>query len=47
MAWTYDGAPTTEIADVLKITPEAVRSSLEKARTALRTYLHDHGGENR
>lgn len=36
MAWTYDGATPTEIADTLRITPEAVRSNLHKARTTLR-----------
>ena len=36
MAWTYDGATPTEIAEALQITPEAVRSNLHKARTTLR-----------
>ncbi|HZD15558.1 MAG TPA: sigma-70 family RNA polymerase sigma factor [Pseudonocardiaceae bacterium] len=38
-AWTYDGASSAEIADVLKITPEAVRASLKKARARLRELL--------
>ncbi|HXV94828.1 MAG TPA: sigma-70 family RNA polymerase sigma factor [Pseudonocardia sp.] len=45
MAWTYDGATPAEIADALRITPEAVRANLYKARTTLRNHLHDHGGE--
>ncbi len=45
MAWTYDGATSTEIAKVLKITPEAVRASLMKARATLRAHLHQDGGE--
>jgi RNA polymerase sigma factor (sigma-70 family) len=36
MAWTYDGATPTEIAEALQITPDAVRSNLHKARTTLR-----------
>lgn len=44
MAWTYDGATPSEIAAELQITPEAVRSNLKKARTALRNYLQQ-GGE--
>jgi RNA polymerase sigma-70 factor (ECF subfamily) len=43
MAWTYDGATPTEIAEALQITPEAVRSNLYKARTALRSLT----GESR
>lgn len=45
MAWTYDGATPTEIADALQITPEAVRSNLHKARKALRAFLDETGGE--
>ena len=47
MAWTYDGATPTEIAETLRISPEAVRGSLKKARAALRQHLHDNGGEIR
>jgi RNA polymerase sigma factor (sigma-70 family) len=47
MAWTYDGATPTEIADALRINPDAVRGSLKKARASLRQYLQDHGGEIR
>ncbi len=47
MAWTYDGATAHEIAEALKITPEAVRSNLYKARAALRTYIEETGGELR
>ncbi|HET8661442.1 MAG TPA: sigma-70 family RNA polymerase sigma factor [Micromonosporaceae bacterium] len=35
LAWTLDGYTPAEIADELKIAPEAVRSSLLKARRAL------------
>jgi len=45
MAWTYDGATPSEIAAALQITPEAVRSNLKKARTALKNYLQENGGE--
>ena len=47
MAWPYDGATPTELAEALRITPEAVRSSLKKARATLRQYLQNHGGETR
>lgn len=39
MAWTLFGYTPTEIAGELNITPEAVRSTLLKARRALRTHL--------
>ena len=39
MAWTYDGATSTEIADTLKITTHAVRSNLYKARITLRELV--------
>lgn len=45
MAWTYDGCTPTEIAKELELTPEAVRSSLKKARTALKKLLNETGGE--
>jgi RNA polymerase sigma factor (sigma-70 family) len=45
MAWTFDGATPTEIADNLAIKPAAVRSNLYKARSALRRYLDETGGE--
>lgn len=47
MAWTFDGATPTEIAEVLKITPEAARASLKKARATLRTHLDQDGEEYR
>jgi RNA polymerase sigma-70 factor (ECF subfamily) len=39
MAWTYDGYTPMEIAEELKIEPEAVRSSLRKARRTLARHL--------
>lgn len=39
MAWTYDGYNPAEIAGELKMSPEAVRSSLLKARRRLARYL--------
>jgi RNA polymerase sigma factor (sigma-70 family) len=39
MAWTYDGCEDAEIAEELKITPEAVRSSRKKARAKLKKLL--------
>jgi RNA polymerase sigma factor (sigma-70 family) len=45
MAWHYDGASHSEIAEALGISPEAVRSNLRKARTALRRYLQGNRGE--
>lgn len=47
MAWTYDGAAPAEIADALRITAEAVRANLYKARAALRGHLEGTGGEVR
>jgi RNA polymerase sigma factor (sigma-70 family) len=41
MAWTYDGAAPAEIAIALKLSAEAVRSNLYKARAALRRRLQD------
>lgn len=38
LAWTYDGATTAEIAEALKISPDAVRSNLHHARTTLRAH---------
>jgi len=45
MAWTLDGYTPTEIAGELKITPEAVRSTLYKARRTLANHLGDHSRE--
>jgi DNA-directed RNA polymerase specialized sigma24 family protein len=42
MAWTYEGATPTEIADALQITTAAVRSNLYKARTTLRDRTGEH-----
>jgi RNA polymerase sigma factor (sigma-70 family) len=39
MAWTYDGFKPAEIAEILQIQPEAVRSSLQKARRTLAPHL--------
>jgi RNA polymerase sigma factor (sigma-70 family) len=44
MAWTLDGYRPSEIAEELRITPEAVRSNLKKARRALAAYLAESGG---
>jgi RNA polymerase sigma factor (sigma-70 family) len=45
LAWTYDGATPTEIAKSLRITPDAVRASLMKARATLRLLLWPEGGD--
>jgi RNA polymerase sigma factor (sigma-70 family) len=42
MAWTYDGATPSEIAEALQISTEAVRSNLHKARTTLRGLTGEH-----
>jgi RNA polymerase sigma factor (sigma-70 family) len=39
MAWTLDGYRPSDIAEELRITSEAVRSNLKKARRALAAYL--------
>lgn len=39
MAWTLAGCTPSEIASELRITPEAVRASLKKARLALVAYM--------
>ncbi|MEU7800758.1 sigma-70 family RNA polymerase sigma factor [Micromonospora arborensis] len=39
MAWTYDGYEPADIAKQLRITPEAVRSNLYKARRTLAALL--------
>jgi RNA polymerase sigma-70 factor (ECF subfamily) len=44
MAWTYDGARPSEIAEALQISSDAVRSTLHKARAALRSYLEEGDG---
>jgi RNA polymerase sigma-70 factor (ECF subfamily) len=43
MAWSLDEYTPAQIADELKITPEAVRASLRKARAAVRRYLDGRG----
>ncbi|MGH3784101.1 MAG: RNA polymerase sigma factor [Pseudonocardiaceae bacterium] len=43
LAWTYDGATPTEIAETLHISPEAVRSNLHHARTTLRAHRDELG----
>ena len=45
MAWTFDGYSPAEIAEQLKITPEAVRASLQKARRTLAMYLNSTEGD--
>jgi RNA polymerase sigma factor (sigma-70 family) len=45
MAWSLDGYTPAQIADELKVTPEAVRASLRKARVAVRGYLDGRGCE--
>lgn len=45
MAWTFDYYDPSDIAKELRITPEAVRSSLKKARRTLARYLADMGGD--
>lgn len=41
MAWTLDGHTPTEIAEILRITPEAVRSSLRKARRSIAIHVSE------
>ncbi|MEU4780761.1 sigma-70 family RNA polymerase sigma factor [Micromonospora sp. NPDC023633] len=43
MAWTLDGYEPAEIAEQLRMTPEAVRSNLYKARKALAARLKASG----
>jgi RNA polymerase sigma-70 factor (ECF subfamily) len=43
LAWTYDGATTSEIAETLQISPDAVRSNLYHARTTLRAHRDELG----
>jgi RNA polymerase sigma-70 factor (ECF subfamily) len=45
MAWSLQGYTPAEIAEELKITGEAVRASLKKARTALTQHLATTGDE--
>jgi len=47
MAWTLDGYGPSEIAEELRITPEAVRSNLMKARRALAERIRQAGGDLR
>ena len=44
IAWTLDGYTPAEIAEELKITPEAVRSNLMKARRTVSERLRHSGG---
>ncbi len=39
MAWTFDGYTPAEIAEILRLAPDAVRQSLAKARRALADHL--------
>ncbi|MBG0819016.1 RNA polymerase sigma factor [Planomonospora sp. ID82291] len=43
LAWTYDGFTPSEIAEQLRITPDAVRGSLRDARRAAVVYLRANG----
>lgn len=43
LAWNLDGYTPAEIAAELRMTPEAVRGSLAKARRAVATYLRETG----
>jgi RNA polymerase sigma-70 factor (ECF subfamily) len=43
LAWTLSGYTPTEIADELGMSPEAVRSSLKKARRAATQHLDQNG----
>jgi RNA polymerase sigma-70 factor (ECF subfamily) len=45
LAWRLDGYSPVEIAAELKMTAEAVRSSLLKARRALAAYLRETGDQ--
>jgi len=45
LAWTYDGATPTEIANKLRITPDAARASLTKARATLRVLRRSEGDD--
>ena len=47
MAWTLDGYGPSEIAEELRITPEAVRSNLMKARRTLAAHIAQAGGDLR
>jgi RNA polymerase sigma factor (sigma-70 family) len=47
MAWTFDGYSPAEIAEQLRITPEAVRASLQKARRTLAMNLGSTEGDLR
>ncbi|MFF3640889.1 RNA polymerase sigma factor [Streptomyces sp. NPDC002564] len=44
MAWTLSDYSPSEIAVQLRLTPEAVRASLKKARRALAHHAPDEGG---
>ncbi|MGV9567992.1 RNA polymerase sigma factor [Streptomyces sp. NPDC003480] len=43
LAWTMSGYTPTEIAAELSMSPEAVRSSLKKARRAATQHIHQSG----
>jgi RNA polymerase sigma factor (sigma-70 family) len=45
LAWTFDGAPDAEIADVLQISLDAVKATRHKARIALSRIAKDEGDE--
>jgi RNA polymerase sigma factor (sigma-70 family) len=45
LAWTLDGYPPAEIAKMLQMTPEAVRSSLHRARRSVARRLEQEGSD--
>ena len=47
MAWAYDGYSPAEIAEILEISPGAVRVSLHKARAKLKHLVEGEGGQFR
>lgn len=44
MCWTLAGYSPTQIAEILRITPEAARANLMKARRTLADRLNDSSG---
>ncbi|WP_411156985.1 sigma factor-like helix-turn-helix DNA-binding protein [Nocardia cyriacigeorgica] len=47
MAWTLAEYKPAEIAEILRITPEAVRSNLRKARRGIAINLNSSQSEER
>jgi DNA-directed RNA polymerase specialized sigma24 family protein len=46
LAWTLDDYTPQEIATALRMTPDAVRANLYKARTNIVQYLRDGGDDD-